>query len=333
MAPFPKVAASIDELLAGVTSRQRIVAEDGKSDNWLERALIDGDTYVVKHCSLEADWISRIIGDREFWTFTLWRGGLFDGLPPCIDAATVAMAIDGSGPDAELAILMHDVGAFLVPEGDSVVPVDHHEGFIDHMAALHAAFWGWHDDLGVQSMHQRLAMFAPRTIAPELEVDDVPVPIRVADQGWRLLPDVAPDLARIVMACHDDATPLIDALGTTPVTFVHGDWKMGNLGRHPDGRTILLDWAYPGAGPACWDLMWYLALNRARLPQSKEQSIDRYRAALESCGIATDPWWEQQLGLAHVAIMVVFGWEKAVGDPAELDWWQQRVVEGSRWLA
>jgi len=333
MAPFPKIASSIDELLAGVTSRQRILAEDGKSDNWLERVVIDGDTYVVKHCSLEADWISRIIGDREFWTFTLWRGGLFDGLPPCIDAATVAMAIDGSGPDAELAILMHDVGAFLVPEGDSVVPVDHHEGFIDHMAALHAAFWGWHDDIGVQSMHQRLAMFAPRTIAPELEVDDVPVPIRVADQGWRLLPDVAPDLARIVMACHDDATPLIDALGTTPVTFVHGDWKMGNLGRHPDGRTILLDWAYPGAGPACWDLMWYLALNRARLPQSKEQSIDRYRAALESCGIATDPWWEQQLGLAHVAIMVVFGWEKAVGDPAELDWWQQRVVEGSRWLA
>jgi hypothetical protein len=328
-----RIAPSIDELLAGVTSREPIVADDGKSGNWLERVVIGDETFVVKHCSLEADWISRIIGDREFWTFTLWRGGLFDGLPPCIDAATVAMAIDGSGPDAELAILMHDVGAFLVPEGDSVVPVDHHEGFIDHMAALHAAFWGWHDDIGVQSMHQRLAMFAPRTIAPELEVDDVPVPIRVADQGWRLLPHVAPDLARIVMACHDDATPLIDALGTTPVTFVHGDWKMGNLGRHPDGRTILLDWAYPGAGPACWDLMWYLALNRARLPQSKEQSIDRYRAALESCGIATDPWWEQQLGLAHVAIMVVFGWEKAVGDPAELDWWQQRVVEGSRWLA
>jgi hypothetical protein len=214
-----------------------------------------------------------------------------------------------------------------------VVPLAHHEEFLEHMAEMHAAFWGWRDDLGVQPMDKRLAMFAPRTIAPELEVEDVPVPIRVADEGWRLLPDVAPEMARIVVPFHDDATALIAALATTPATFLHGDWKMGNLGRHPDGRTILLDWAYPGAGPACWDLLWYLALNRARLPQSKEQSIDGYRAALESFGIDTGPWWDRQLGLTQVAIMVVFGWEKAVGDPAELDWWQQRVVDGARWLA
>ena len=55
---------------------------------------------------------------------------------------------------------------------------------------------------------------------------------------------------------------------------------MGNLGTHPDGRTILLDWAYPGSGPACWDLCWYLALNQARLPESKEATIERFRAAL-----------------------------------------------------
>jgi hypothetical protein len=28
---------------------------------------------------------------------------------------------------------------------------------------------------------------------------------------------------------------------------------MGNLGTHPDGRTILLDWAYPGAGNCQFD--------------------------------------------------------------------------------
>lgn len=32
----------------------------------------------------------------------------------------------------------------------------------------------------------------------------------------------------------------------TPATLVHGDWKAGNLGEHPDGRTILLDWGWPG---------------------------------------------------------------------------------------
>jgi hypothetical protein len=50
---------------------------------------------------------------------------------------------------------------------------------------------------------------------------------------------------------------------------VAADWKMGNLGTHPDGRTILLDWAFPGAGPARWDLCRYLALNRARLPRTE----------------------------------------------------------------
>ncbi len=173
------------------------------------------------------------------------------------------MAVDGEGPDAQLAILMRDVGSALIPEGDDVVAVDVHEGLLDDMAALHAAFWGWSDDLGLQTMNQRLRMFAPVTIAPELAVDGapdaVPPPIRVADEGWRRLPDVAPGLATLVLPFHDDPTPLIDALAATPTTFVHGDWKMGNLGRHSDGRTVLLDWAYPGSGPGCWDLMWYLA--------------------------------------------------------------------------
>jgi len=31
-------------------------------------------------------------------------------------------------------------------------------------------------------------------------------------------------------------------------------------------------------------------------------------------------------------MMVVFGWEKAVGDPDELAWWEQRAMEASRWM-
>ena len=328
---------SIEELLAGVTRREPLVADDGKSGNTLERVEIDGERYVVKHVSIEADWLMRVTGDRVFWPHVLWRGGLLDRVPASIDPAIVAMALDGQGPGAQLAILMRDVGSSLIPEGDEPVSTEVHEGLLDDMAALHAAFWGWRDDLGLQTMAQRLAMFAPATIAPELRPpggpDAVPVPIRVADEGWRRLPEVAPGLAGLVLPFHRDATPLIDALATTPTTFVHGDWKMGNLGRHDDGRTVLLDWAYPGAAPGCWDLMWYLALNRARLPQSKERSIERYRRALEAAGVDTGGWWARQLGLSVIAIMVVFGWEKAVGDPDELAWWEQRALEAEAFLA
>jgi hypothetical protein len=101
---------------------------------------------------------------------------------------------------------------------------------------------------------------------------------------------------------------------------------MGNLGRHPDGRTILLDWALPGTGPACWDLCWYLALNRARLPEPKEAVIARYRSELENRGIATSGWWQEQLDLCLIGIMGTFGWEKALGDATELSWWEAAVT-------
>ena len=98
------------------------------------------------------------------------------------------------------------------------------------------------------------------------------------------------------------------------------------LGRHPDGRTILLDWTLPGTGPACWDLCWYLALNRARLPEPKEAVIARYRAELENHGIATNGWWQEQLDLCLIGTMATFGWEKALGDATELSWWEATVT-------
>jgi hypothetical protein len=330
----PRVAPTVDALLAGAEDRELLVAADGKSGNWLERVTIGGQRFVVKHQSIAGDWLMRVAGDADYWPFVAWRAGVYDLVPPCIDHAVVAMALDGEGPDAHLAILLHDVGASLVPEGDEPVAGSDHASFLEHMAAMHAATWGWRDDLGLQTLEQRVSMFAPRTIASELLADDVPVPIAVADQGWARLPEVAPELAAIVEPLHADPTPIADALRSTPPTFLHGDWKMGNLGRHPapDGRTVLLDWAYLGAGPGCWDLLWYLALNRARLPEPKEAAIDRYRSALAAAGVATDDWWDHQLAASTVAIMVAFAWEKAVGDADELAWWSDRTTAAARQL-
>jgi hypothetical protein len=212
------------------------------------------------------------------------------------------------------------------------VPAAHHADFIDAMAAMHAHFMGWHDDLGLQDLSRRWLFFAPETIAPELEAADVPGPIAVAHQGWGLLPERAPRLHELVRDVHRDPDSLSDALRATPLTFVPGDWKFGNVGHRPDGRTIQLDWAYPGEAPPCWDLTWYLALNRARLPESKEATIARYRERLEAHGVATADWWDRQLGLTFVGIAAVFAWEKAVGDQDELDWWERAALDGAAWL-
>jgi hypothetical protein len=269
----------------------------------------------VKRVSRATDWAMRITGDRVLRPHVAWRGGLLDALPDGIDHTVVSMTVTGTGEDAELEIVMRDVSAFLVPPASDVVPMAWHAGFIEHIAALAATFWGWHDTLGLMTMRERLLCFAP-----------VPAPAAASAVGWRQLATASPLLSRLAGLVHRDPSVLIGPIAATPATLLHGDWKMGNLGHHPDGRTILLDWAFPGAGPACWDLCWYLSLNRERLPESKEDTIDRYRAALHRHDIATGSWWQRQLDLCLIGIMAVFGWDKALGDPDELAWWESAVA-------
>jgi hypothetical protein len=247
-------------------------------------------------------------------------------VPGCIDHTVVAMQVSGSGDDAVLTMVMRGVGDLLVPEGDTVVPPGQHARFIEHMAALGCAFWGWDDEIGLTTMEQRVRFFAPGNIAAELRAADVPPPVAAADAGWRALARRSPVLSALARLNHDRPDLVTGPLAATPRTFLHGDWKMGNLGTHPDGRTILLDWALPGPGPACWDLCWYLALNRARLPEPKEAAIGRLRAALETAGVATGGWWDTQLDLCLIAVMATFGWEKALGDDAKLSWWDTAVT-------
>jgi hypothetical protein len=223
---------------------------------------------------------------------------------------------------------MHDVAAYLVPEGDAAVPQRQHDGFIDHLAQLGAAFWGFADTIGgLTTVAERLRLFCAANVARELAGPEPPGTVAAANAGWRALRSRSALLTTVANAVWDDPSVLTGPLAATPDTFLHGDWKMGNLGSHPDGRTILLDWALPGAGPACWDLCWYLALNRARLPETKEATIARFRAALERHGIATSGWFGAQLDVCMIGVMVTVGWEKALGDDEELRWWERRVDE------
>jgi thiamine kinase-like enzyme len=157
--------------------------------------------------------------------------------------------------------------------------------------------------------------------------------LRVAEQGWALLAERDAALSELVSEVHRDPSTVTDLLAETPQTFIAGDWKMGNLGSRPSGETVVLDWAYPGEAPPAWELAWYLALNRARIPESKADAIARYRQALEGAGVVTGPWWERQLGLCLLAMAATMGWEKAVGDADELAWWSARAQEAAgRWL-
>jgi hypothetical protein len=324
------VADSVDTLLAGASAREPLVGGSGKSGARLERVVIDGQRYVVKYLHLADDWTMRAAGDLSGAAFTAWRRGLLARLPVCINQPIVGVCMDPGGS----AVLMRDVSRWLVPVTDEVIPLEQHLRFLDHMAAMHAAFWDAGQEVEVIPVMHRYLELSVWIAEAEAAIGSTHLVPRLIGQGWAMLGDVAPRAAAVVVPLSVDPGPLVEALWQTPQTFVHGNWKLDNLGTDADGRTVLLDWELPGRGAALSDLAWYLAINCRRLPQTKDEAIDAYRGALERHGVDTAPWWNTQLALCLLGALVQFGWEKAFGGyDDELVWWEARAIEGARLLS
>jgi Phosphotransferase enzyme family len=332
LTPQP-VMSSVAELIDGAAGRWPFRTSDAKSGSSFERVEIDGERYVLKVMHVDDDWLARSMGDVTCRPVRVWAAGVLDALPPTIDHTVVGAAAGLGRNGWGAALLMRDVADRLVPAGDDAVQLGQHSAFVDHMAEVSAHFWGWKDTAGLTPPSLRWAFFGDAMLDVERRrgwPDDVP---RLAAAGWQAFAERAPDdVRRLVTELRRAPWTISEAVATTPTTFLHGDWKMGNLGSHADGRTILIDCAYPGEGPTCHELGWYLAINKARLPEPKEAAIERFRASLERQGVATAGWWERQLDLCLLGTLVQFGWEKALGDADELAWWSDRARAGVRWL-
>lgn len=329
LTPRP-VASSVDELLAGATHREPFLHSDSKSGSGFERIVIDGEPHIIKYVHVDHDWTMRLCGDVGCKPLQVWASGLMDVLPERIDHGMVGAAAGMGRNGWGAALLMRDLSDELVPAGDDPIGLEEHLGYLETMAALAARTWEWRDDIGLVPLANRYLWFSDVNMEIQRAngfPDAVP---RIASEGWERFTERAPsDVRALVHGLRADVQPIVDALETTPFAFSHGDWKLGNVGTARDGRTVLIDWTYPGIAPVCHDLGWYLALNRARLPHSKEDAIAALRASLERNGIATDAWWERQLAVCLLGALVEFGWEKALGGDDELGWWCDRAREGA----
>ncbi|WP_395727183.1 phosphotransferase family protein [Nakamurella sp.] len=330
---MPAVLPRIRDLLAGLDDLEPMPDAPGKSGARLRRGRRDGHSYVVKFIDAGRDWTQHASGVLGGPIVPLWQRGILDRLPDCINQPIIAVADEGHGSHRRTAILMHDVARWLIPPVDESIPLSVHQLQLAHLATMHATLWepGAEFDV-VPEMHRYLEL-SPWTAWTEAAIGSDHVVPPLLDRGWQLLPQVAPRAAAIVGPLALDPGPLVQALGGTPQSFVHGNWKLDNLGLDDRGRTVLIDWELPGIGAPCGDLAWYLAINCRRLPQSKEAAIADYRAALEAAGVDTGGWWDRQLGLALLGALVQFGWEKAFGGyDDELAWWADRATEGARYL-
>jgi hypothetical protein len=331
------LAPSLDDLLAGAEDRHPFTNPDGRSSTAFEHVRIDGVPHVVKYVHLDDDFTMRVSGDLACRTVRAWQAGLLDCAPDVVDHGIVGAATGLGRNGWGAALLMRDASAELLPLGDETIPAHQHTAFLDHLAGFCAATWGWRDDPvsgpGLLPYAARWAWFGHDALEGERALgwpERVP---RLAAEGWLRFAEVAPaDVAGLVEDLRSDVMPLAEALRRTPSCFLHGDVKASNTGVTSDGRTLLIDWAYVGEGPACHELAWHLALDRSRLPTSKEAAAEAFRAGLERHGVDTGGWWDRQLSLCLLGAAVQFGWEKALGDGDELAWWCDAAREGAAWL-
>ena len=344
----PGTVAKLTGTPVNTVKREPFRSVDGLSGAQLFWVETDsGHRFVLKLVSRAGDWLMRATEDTRNRHVLSWQSGLVDDLPPELMHGMVGCAADGDG----WAILTQDFSEAMVPPGDDLIAAEDNETFLEAMAAMSAAFWGQAEradpKLGFCSLEQRYGSLTPEVGRRESGGADAIPPMIVA--GWELFPSLVDrKVADLVASLHQDPARLASALRQYPQTVVHGDWKFGNLGivRGERSRVALLDWSWVGPAPAGVELAWYLAVNCARLPVSKETTIASYEARLSRrLGYALDEeWWRPQLELAFLGAFVQLGWPKALGaargetesvrarERAELDWWSAHALKAADYL-
>jgi hypothetical protein len=80
-AAAPAAFASVAELIAGATERTVLDEVPGKSGARLERVVIGGQPYVLKHLDLAEDWTMRASGCLRGAPLLAWERGILAA--PC----------------------------------------------------------------------------------------------------------------------------------------------------------------------------------------------------------------------------------------------------------
>ena len=153
---------SLHSLLSRADTRLEWSPDDSKSGARFERLVISGSAYVLKFQDPKDDWLLRAAGDPGNRYVLLWESGLLARMPRVIDHAVVAAEFDGTVG----AVLLRDVSGQLLEPGRPF-SLEQHRRYLDHMAALHATFWDFHDDVGLTPIDRRYLLFAPQVAAAE----------------------------------------------------------------------------------------------------------------------------------------------------------------------
>ena len=299
-----------------VTERQSLLST-GWSGNRLERLrTAERRTLIAKRIDPSADWIGRNSGDqgREGLLFT---EGLFERMPPAIDAAVVAADHEG---DAWWVVL-RDVSDRLL-DADSPISRDQNRRVLRAANAMWEEFWGERHDFLCDS-GARIALARPQVA--ELERDAVDLLPKQFEAAWEAFAEaVENDVAQPILALLDDPSPLVSRLESHGTTLLHGDLRDEHIG-FDDGALIVLDWGVATQGHPVLDLAWYMVHDVWRTEATHDEVVEDFRRAR---GERDDPCAVDLLGLLG---LMMYGWIFGLcavihTDPAERRWAREELA-------
>ncbi len=356
--PHPPVFASLSELTAPQTLRALLglpegawtvfinQMEGGLSGATLERiSLSNGDLFanaVLKHINAGTNWLMHASGDARGREIAFTQSDLWERMPQAIRVPVLGVAQWSAG---EGALLMPDLTPVVYPSSLCYEPADEHlvARIIDHLAAMHAAFWeypGLRDhpwlatpaDAFLTLTVERLGQSTGMQPGIDTYGDQA---MRMWPYLWRFLDD---EDGTTIWHTLMNPSALLAAAGAAPATLAHGDTWIANMGglsptplhdatadlaraqgeAAPVEQLVLLDWALVTAGPATFDSLWLAHTWHTLDPL---HTLELHRAALLRHGVTAvqdDATW---------ALLCDLGWVRTFLMGAE---WMVRDVRGSQ---
>jgi hypothetical protein len=168
-------------------------------------------------------------------------------------------------------LVLEDLAAGPCEFPDTLHPLDKHRAglIVDHLAKLHATFWGRVPDWAYTASGDAATLI----VGPLLRTSAR----RIAAET-----DIAVEAGRFIVDNYRAVAELIDE---PPHTFMHGDAHPGNL-YFRSGRAGLLDWQAARRGHPGRELAYTLVTSMATEDRRTHQRelLDRYRDALAGAG-------------------------------------------------
>ena len=286
----------------------------GYSGATLERIdLADGSRIVLKRARPEAD-LGMLATDDPGRAYLFWERGIYGRMPSSIDCGILAT----DRRDGEWRMVMRDVSASLVPDGEPVSREDCRR-IMSAMADLHAAFSG-SPPVDCMVIENHLTLFSPDTMR-QYTGGPNPLPDH-ALAAWERFDAVAdPKLREAVSALQAQPGLLADLLRARGTTLTHADLAFPNLGL--GDRVVMLDFALACAAPGDLDFGIFLVQNDWQIDGEPDDIVgDWAEVSGQRDALA--------LRRALLAAFVEYACWKAPDGPAQYSgtfgWWEETAL-------